>query len=150
MNSEKKTPIGPDSIRGLVQDLSERLDARANVLREQTDFAGSRPSDAKTFMMISRRPRSLSELAQVLGITRQAAHKSLQRLIEMELVSFEYVEGSKRDKIARITQKGQNARAQGLGIAASIEKHVHAALGEKQTDELRHLLKALIEATPFP
>ena len=141
---DKKYPlVVHDNIRGLIQDLSEQFDAMSDVARKQTVFADARPADAKTFMLISRHPRGLTELAKALKISRQAAHKSVQRLVEAGLIEFEFAEGSKRDKIARITKPGLEARKVGLGIAAQVEAYVKERVGEEGLEQLRRLLIAL-------
>jgi len=143
MGDNKAKPPGANSIRGLVQDLSERLDAMSNELRKETMFADARPSDAKTFMLISRHPRGLTELAKALDISRQAAHRSVQRLVDAGFVSFDYAEGSKRDMIARLTERGLEGRKVGLEIAAAIDRYVADKIGEDDLEALRALLLRL-------
>ncbi len=115
----------------------------SNQLRRNTPFAGTRPADAKTFMLISRHPRGLTELAQALGISRQAAHKSVQRLVAEGFVEFDYAEGSRRDMIARITKKGLDGRKVGLSIAAEIETHIAEIVGKDDLETLRRILLRL-------
>ena len=143
MSDKNSVNPGPNSIRGLIQDLSERFDAMSNALRQQTVFADSRPADAKTFMLISRQPRGLTALAKALGISRQATHRSVQRLVDAGLVSFRYAPGSKRDMIAELTEKGMEGRRVGLEIAAAVDRHVADKLGEEDLEQLRSLLMRL-------
>ncbi|WP_421724898.1 MarR family winged helix-turn-helix transcriptional regulator [Bauldia sp.] len=139
-------PAAPqNSVRGLVQDLSERFDAMSNALRKETAFAETRPADAKTFMLISRHPRGLTALATALGISRQAAHRSVQRLVDAGLVSFDYAEGSQRDMIAGLTKKGLGARAVGLRIAREIDAYVEKKVGKEGLETLRDLLLKLAD-----
>lgn len=142
---DKKHKMGQNNIRGLVQDLSERLDAKSNELRANTAFASTRPADAKTFMLISRHPRGLTELAQALKISRQATHKSVLRLVDAGVVSFELVEGSKRDMIANLTVEGLNARLLGLEIAQAIENTIRKEIGDDDLETLRRILITLCE-----
>jgi len=142
---DKKIQNRPDNVRGLVQDLSEKFDAMVNEMRESTAFAGTRPADAKTFMLISRHPRGLTELAKALGVTRQAAHKSVQRLVDVGLVSFVLAEGSKRDMIADVTEKGLDARAIGLAMARQVDTFVETRVGKDGLEQLRTLLAALVD-----
>ncbi|GAB5508303.1 MAG: hypothetical protein Rhirs2KO_34660 [Rhizobiaceae bacterium] len=137
--------IGQNNVRGLVQDVSELFDAMANELRSKTVFANTRPADAKTFMLISRHPRGLTELANALEISRQAAHKSVQRLVEAGVVSFDYAPNSKRDMVAELTEKGLEARKVGLGIAAEVERFVCEAVGDKDLEALRRILLKVLD-----
>lgn len=145
MNDKKEPQVGQNNIRGLVQDLSERFDAKSNELRANTAFASTRPADAKTFMLISRHPRGLTELAQALKISRQAAHKSVSRLVDAGIVSFEFAEGSKRDMIANLTTEGLSARKVGLEIAQAIETFIRKEVGDDDLETLRRILIALNE-----
>ncbi|MEM7271255.1 MAG: HTH domain-containing protein, partial [Pseudomonadota bacterium] len=71
------------SVRVLMQDVSEKLDERAAQYRAETPMRPVRPSDARVAALVARRPRGLPEIAERLGISRQAAHRSIQRLQEM-------------------------------------------------------------------
>ncbi|MCV6596237.1 MAG: MarR family winged helix-turn-helix transcriptional regulator [Mangrovicoccus sp.] len=144
MDDEKRYK-GQNNLRGLVQDASELFDGMATELRKQTAFGDSRPSDAKTFMLISRHPRGLTELAEALQISRQAVHKSVQRLVEAGVVEFEYAPNSRRDKIADLTEKGIKARQVGFEISSRIEEYVQQRVGQEDLETLRRILMALLE-----
>ncbi len=138
--------IPTNNIRGLVQDLSEQLDARMVELREGTENASVRPADAKMFMLISREPRTLSKLANALNISRQAAHSSVQRLVERGVVTLEFAPDNKRDKIPQITEKGQAARKIAGQNIHTLEAEISALLGEDKREKLRLLLSDLNQA----
>ena len=143
MDDKKLNQAGQNNIRGLVQDLSERLDTKANEIRADTAFASTRPADAKTFMLISRHPRGLTALSQGLKISRQATHKSVLRLVDAGVVSFDYAEGSKRDMIATLTTKGLEGRKVGLEIAHTIEEMIRKEVGDDDLETLRRILTKL-------
>lgn len=144
--SDEKLNMNPfHTIRGLLHDLNEQLDSIAAELREHSEFAGTRPADAKTFIMISRHPRGLTDLAKALGVSRQAAHKSVQRLVEAGVIEFTYAKGSKRDMIAQITEKGLAARKAGQDMALEIEGLISSRIGDDQTTQLRTLLLQLTQ-----
>lgn len=145
--TDKIRYIGPNNLRGLLQDLCEYSDALAAEIREKTVFAGTHPADAKTFMLISRHPRGVTDLAQALQISRQAAHKSVQRLVEIGVVSYDFVEGSRRDMIATLTEQGLEARKVGLQIAGAVEDHVRQRIGDEDLETLRGLLMKILDQT---
>lgn len=140
MDDERIFEPEQNNIHGLVQDLSERLDAKSNELRSDTAFASTRPADAKTFMLISRHPRRLTELPKALKISRQAAHRSVLRLVEAGVVQFDYAEGSRRDMIANLSQEGLKARKVGLEIAAAVEEMVREKVGSDDLETLRRIV----------
>jgi DNA-binding MarR family transcriptional regulator len=143
MDDKKIKQVGQNNIRGLIQDISERLDMRSNELRAETAFASTRPADAKTFMLISRHSRGLTALAQALKISRQAAHKSVMRLVDAGVVQFDYAEGSKRDMVATLTEEGLAARKVGLGISTTIEDDIRKEIGDDDLENLRRILTVL-------
>lgn len=140
MDDNKNYGPGQNNIRGLVQDLAERLDSESDMLRKKTVFASTRPADAKAFMLISRQARGLTDLSKALKISRQAAHKSILRLVDAGVVQFDYVEGSRRDMIANLTPEGYKARKVGLGIAGAIEELVCEKIGDDDLQTLKRIL----------
>ncbi len=145
MNDKKSRLPRFDNIKGLVQDLTEKLDVRMHSLRVGTEFEHLRPSDAKTFMLISRHPRTISELARDLGITRQATHNSILRLIENGVVELHPAPGSKRDKIPVVTAKGQAVRRLAAKNLVIIEAELEAKIGTERLEQLRGILIDLLQ-----
>ena len=143
--SDKTDPTPSfDNIKGLVQDVSAKLQRRMDELRVGTAFEDVRPSDARTFALIGRRPRNLSELAQDLGISRQATHRSVMRLVERGGVSLQSVEGNNRDKIAVPTElgkKGQQMAAKNLQI---LESELEEKLGPDDLTNFRRILVKIL------
>lgn len=135
--------IPTPSIRVLVQALSEKLDAMSDDLRAETIFADVRPSDAKAFFVIAQGPRKLTDLAGALRVSRQVAHRSVQRLQALGVIDFDYAEGSKRDMVATLTEKGREARVLGRSFGAKIDQRITDEIGLDQIEHLRTTLKAL-------
>ncbi len=145
MNDKESRLPRFDNIKGLVQDLTEKLDVRMHSLRVGTEFEHLRPSDAKTFMLIARHPRHISELARDLGITRQATHNSILRLIENGLIELHPAPGSKRDKIPLVTEKGQALRRFAAKNLFIIEAELEAKIGAERLEQLRGILIELLQ-----
>ena len=143
MGDEKNDLIWSDSIRALIQEVSEKIDDRARDLRKQAGMKDVRPSDAKVAMLVARRSRGLTEIATKLGISRQAAHRSLQRLQEMGAVSFEHPPGGKREKIASLTPLGAKAQDAISSVIEHIETDVAKVVGKDGLEDLRSALRAL-------
>ena len=144
--NDKNSRLPPfDNIKGLVQDLTEKLHARMNSLLVGTEFEHIRPSDTKTFMLISRHPRTISELARDLSISRQATHNSILRLIENGVVELHPAPGSKRDKIPVVTEKGQAVRRLAAKNLVIIEAELEAKIGTERLEQLRGILIELLQ-----
>ena len=145
MGDGKDKLIWSNSIRALIFDVSEKLDDRARVLRKQAGMKDIRPSDAKVAMLVARRSRGLTEIATKLGISRQAAHRSLQRLQEMGAVSFEHLPGNNREKVATLTPLGAEAQGAISSVVKRIDVDVEEIVGKDQLQDLRAALSALSE-----
>jgi DNA-binding MarR family transcriptional regulator len=145
MDDGKDKLIWSNSIRALIFDVSEKLDDRARVLRKQAGMKDIRPSDAKVAMLVARRSRGLTEIATKLGISRQAAHRSLQRLQEMGAVSFEHLPGNNREKVATLTPLGAEAQGAISSVVKRIDVDVEEIVGKDQMQDLRAALSALSE-----
>ena len=146
MDDEKGALPRHDNIKGLVQDLTEKLDARMDALIVGTPVERIRPSDKKTFMLIARHPRTISELARALRITRQATHKSVLRLIEHGVIELQPAPDSKRDKIPIVTEKGQQIRRIAAQNLDKIEAEIEAKISKRRLEEFRETLIELLNA----
>lgn len=132
------------NIKGLAQDFTEELDMRMHLLRKGTSLENVRKSDAKTFMLISRKPRSISELAKAMQISRQAAHMSVGRLIELGAVMIDETQTNNRDKVPIITNKGQKIRQGVISDIEQLEDQLVQKIGRKKLEQLRGILLELL------
>lgn len=147
MNDIQPGLPSPNNIKGLVQDLTEQLDARMAELRVGTPFESVRPSDVKTFMLVARHPRTVSDVARALSVSRQAIHGSVRRLMKRGMIELQPAPGSRRDKIAAVTEEGHVARrevARNLGI---LESELKSRIGSERLEILRSIL---VELTTGP
>ncbi|MEP2784120.1 MAG: helix-turn-helix domain-containing protein [Pseudoruegeria sp.] len=142
-----KIKIDPplNTIRGLLQDVIERMDTLSAELRETDGALDVRPSDIRTLIHIVRKPRTLNDLSNVQGISRQAAHSSIKRLLEKGLIDFEFLEGSKRDKVAKMNQAGHALRTRHRHSFESVEKRIGDIIGTKELESLRRLLSKIAQ-----
>ncbi len=128
------------NVKGLMQDATELLDMRMIALRQSSRFSDVRPADAKVFMLVARRPRSISDLARALNISRQAVHASVGRLIDLGGIQLENAPGSKRDKIPQLTDLGREAQIEAAGYLKTIEAELAAKIGSERLEQLRAIL----------
>ena len=134
-----------NNMKGLVQDLTEKLDLCMSVLLENSPYKDVRPADVKSFMLISRNPRTISGLARALNISRQAAFSSVSRLIELGVIELKPAPGSKRDKIPVVTKKGNEARRVAEKNLKIIDSRLQTKIGEKRFKDFRQTLIDLLQ-----
>ncbi|WP_299472942.1 helix-turn-helix domain-containing protein [uncultured Roseibium sp.] len=147
MDDKKPTHPAFTNIRGLVSDANEYLDQRMVELRKGTGLDAARPADANIFMMISRHPRTISELARDKGVSRQAVHAAVSRLVDLGALRLEPVPGNKRDKLPVPTEIGNQARQKAGALLRELEGELETAMGKDDLETLRSLLVKLLKAT---
>jgi DNA-binding MarR family transcriptional regulator len=138
--SEEDRAFLATNLKGLLQDVMEQMEARNTDLRENTIFADATPAEARLFAVLRGRERSISDLARVLGVTRQAVHHTVHRLIDAGVVELVVAEHSRREKLVRITATGRKVQAIAAANLRRIEAEMAAVLGEDKVSELRKLL----------
>lgn len=135
-----------DNIRTLVYYFGLAIDARLSDFRRGTAYENVRPSDVRLFVTAARAEKTISEIARELGITRQAAQMSVQRLLKLGVVELRPVSANKRDKLVVITQKGQLASKSASHQIKSLESALADAIGEQEFIVFRKNLNTLLAA----
>jgi len=138
--AETEFALQPD-FRTLLHRVVELLDARG--LRPGAQVDSIRPSDERLFLILAREPLTISKLARAAGISRQAAHASIGRLAARNLVLLDHAPGSRRDKVAMVTEQGEIARREAETRKSLIQKEILEVLGSARADELSNLLADL-------
>lgn len=81
-----------------------------------------------------------SQVANILGISRQAVHKIVSRLIEKGVISSSYMGNNKRDKYLYLTPKGLGYNKKMHEIKAKIEESLIDKFGIEKIKDLRIVL----------
>ena len=131
------------NIKGLMMDILGRWNSEMDAQQASTPFASIRPADMRTFGQLRGRPTPMIDLHQQLGISRQAAHRSVQRLVEHGVVAIKQSPDSKKDKIVVPTQKGEELRDLAAKRIREIESDCAIRIGQDGLDDLRNKLIAL-------
>ena len=132
-----------DNVRTLIYYLGLAIDDKLMALRKGTIYENVRASDARLFVTAARQPHTISEIARELGITRQAAQMSVQRLIKLHVVEVQAING--RDKRVLITSKGQLARNTAARQIAYVEQEFAAVIGPENLEKFRDQLATIVE-----
>jgi DNA-binding MarR family transcriptional regulator len=92
-----------------------------------------------------REPVSITELARVTGLDRTTMGKNLQLIARRDLISLSPGE-DRRERIAQMTSKGQQALKMSYPLWENAQATVTATLGEEQLGAFMSLLSELEEA----
>ncbi len=145
MVEEELSAIPIDNIRSLLYILAESLDERLKQYRKGTRYESVRPSDVRVFMIVWRQARTMSEIARVLKVSRQAVHMSIKRLAALKIVDFDPNNHSGREKRIIVTDRGLLARQTAQQQVGMLEAECEAAIGPEGMEMLRTLLSRLCQ-----
>ncbi len=90
---------------------------------------------------IEQQSLSISKAAGIVGITRQAMQKSVQKLESMGYVSSRFIDGNKRDKILFLTKTGKNYCEKNNQMKIQMEEKLVKLLGKDEIDKLKLLFR---------
>lgn len=88
-----------------------------------------------------------TELAEAIGLTKQATGQILDRMDELDYVRRVPDPSDGRAKVLQLTDRGQRAAQTLLSIADENEEKLLVALGQTRHRQLRAALASLITAT---
>lgn len=85
---------------------------------------------------------TISEIAQLINISRQAAHKSIKLLSSKDLIVINKVENNNRNKCLTLTPLGEKCFIENKLMKETLERDVVAKIGSENAILLKNLLKA--------
>jgi len=123
--------------------LDEAAVARVNRAARSTAL---RPVHTKLFPHIDFQGTRLVDIADRLGVTKQAVSQWVSELAAMEVVELVPDPDDGRAKRVRFTPRGVEAIHHGLGVLRGIEEEVTAHIGARRMAALRDTLADLVPA----
>jgi DNA-binding MarR family transcriptional regulator len=107
-------------------------------------FADSRFADGVVFQHLVAGPVTISTLAEKLGVTQQAASKTVADLWIRRYVSRQPDPADARARQVQLTDRGQAVIAAARKHRAAIDAELRQALGDEQVEQTRLLLVDVI------
>jgi len=104
------------------------------------------PAEIKLFNTLRGNKKSISDLSRVMGISRQAVHKTTHRLKEYGYIELTISPDNKRDRLVSITNEGQKVRKRGAKIIREIERNLSKNIGQDNLELIRDLLEENLNA----
>jgi DNA-binding MarR family transcriptional regulator len=127
------------SLRGFTSDLHSELAARG--------FAELRPAFGVVFRALRDEPLTLTDLANRLGVSKQAASKVVDEMVAKRLVRRRVAPSDARTKPLELTARGRRAMATAIDIGGEIDARLRATVGTGAVDSMHAVLEALVELT---
>jgi DNA-binding MarR family transcriptional regulator len=108
-----------------------------------------RPAYGFAMQAIGREGATASELGRRLGISKQAAGKTVDRLEELGYAERVDDESDGRRKLVRLTPRGIDSLVRSAAIFDDLRAQWAKTLGVKRLGELEHALRTMVPAGSF-
>lgn len=95
-------------------------------------MTGLRPGHGYYVQRLLAGPATATEMADVLGISQQAASKAVRELVGLGYVSFGVDAVDRRRKVARLTERGREVVALTRAARADLDDRLRAAVGARR------------------
>ena len=107
-------------------------------------FSDVRPGHGFAFQLLSFKNASVNELAEHLGVTKQAASQMVEYLEDHNYVISQPDPKDRRIKVVALTARGWACIRQTEAILSKQEQELAAELGSASVAELREVLRRLV------
>ncbi len=95
---------------------------------------------------LADRAQTLTELATMLAVSKQAAIKVVDEMEARDFLCREPHPEDRRQKILTLTDKGLAVRAAALRASLEMERELRAAVGDADVDALRRALLTFLDS----
>ena len=97
-------------------------------------------AQGRVFAQLKGQDLSISDLAKGLGVSRQAAQKTVASLVDKNLLELRESEDNHSAKIVHITHQGHQFRSEIGRAMETVEQQVRREIGSEKFDLLKQLL----------
>jgi DNA-binding MarR family transcriptional regulator len=94
--------------------------------------------------VLAERDRTLTDLADLLGVSKQAAIKIVDEMETRRFVTRHPDPDDRRVKLLRLTDKGRKVRRTALAASRAMERELRRGIGDPDVDALRAALETLL------
>jgi DNA-binding MarR family transcriptional regulator len=111
---------------------------------EQAGISDMRAPFGYVIRALADRDRTLTEVAALLGVSKQAAIKVVDEMEARRLIARHPDPDDRRVKVLRLTDKGRKVRKAALAASRQIERELRGEIGDGDIDALRRALRQLL------
>ena len=117
---------------------------RLNGAVERAGVADMRTAFGYVIRVLAAGDCTLTELAEMLGVSKQAAIKVVDEMEARRFLGRHPHPEDRRVKVLRLTDKGIKVRRAALAASRTMERELRQQLGDSAVDGLRHTLDELL------
>jgi DNA-binding MarR family transcriptional regulator len=104
-----------------------------------------RPSFGFVLRAVAAEEPTVSRLAELLGVTKQAASRLVDDMVTLDFLQRSDLPGDRRQKRLHLTPTGERIRRRALAESRQMEDELRRRFGDTQVDNLRTLLIDFVE-----
>ncbi len=108
-----------------------------------------RPAHGFALQAVGTFGATATEVGRRLGVSKQAAGKTIERLTELGYLTRATATGDQRRKVVRLTERGTEALALSAGAFDRVRARWAAALGPDQVAALEDSLRTMAPGQPM-
>ena len=128
-------------VTGLARVVADRLGGAV----ERAGIDDMRSSFGFVIRALATHDRTLTELADLLGVTKQAAIKVVDEMEQRGFLERRSDPADRRAKIIRLTDKAHRVRRAALSESRRMERELRADLGDADVATMRRVLLRMLE-----
>ena len=141
-----REPSDPD-FAILVVAATRAVADRLQAAMTAAGHAQMRPPFGFVIRALAEAGLTLTELAERLGVTKQAAIKVVDEMEAQGFVERRPAPSDRRSKIIGLTERGRDVRRTALATSHRMEDELRAVLGDAEVDAARRVLLRFVEAS---
>jgi DNA-binding MarR family transcriptional regulator len=126
---------------GSTRALADRLQQAV----AQAGYPDMRPSFGFVIRALGEASLTLTQLAERLGVTKQAAIKVVDEMEARGFVERRLGQVDRRSKALRLTERGHGVRRAALAASHRMEDELRRDVGDRDVDAMRRVLVRFVE-----
>lgn len=134
--------VGEPDLAILLIGSSRTVADRLQTAVARADHADMRPQFGFVIRALAAGGVTLTELADLLGVSKQAAIKVVDEMEARGFVRRDAHPTDRRAKVLTLTERGDDVRRTALAESHAMERDLRAAVGDADVDALRRALLA--------
>jgi DNA-binding MarR family transcriptional regulator len=144
MEERKGSPDdAPHHLMYLVDVVRRRFGEAIRIELADHPYTDVRRSELRLLLLVTPAGTSLSELADLTGITKQSLSEFVERLQRAGYLTTETNPADRRVKLIRATERGEAARQRILAAGQAVEDAWRSQVGPNRFDTMREVLTDL-------
>lgn len=134
-----------ENILSLLMNAYYQVDSELQIVLEQKGWRQFTHAQSMIFLNMAEGRDRAVDIAKHMGVSKQAVNRTIKELLEIGLIQLTTDSNDKRSKRLSLTRKGSEITQDATESITELENRLGDKLGKKNADELKTLLKMLLD-----